>query len=87
MQRFVSYDLQCSDPDLYECYTCGYQYGKRIDETAEQGMNVLPTLSHAIVERGKKLLVEEAIRTGNVDQRFIPGEIKMERKRRRELGQ
>lgn len=86
MQRFVSYDLRESDPDFYECYSCGYQYGKRIDETAKPGLNVLPTLSHAIVEKGRKLLAEEAIRTGNVDQRFIPNEIKMERRRRRELG-
>lgn len=86
-REFVSYDNENSDPDFAECYTCGYQYGKIIDETAtDPSQRVRPRLDRAIVEAGRAKYVDQQRRMMQnlgLPEGGLPDDIRREYKRRR----
>ena len=52
-QEFISYDPRCESPGLFECESCGYQYGNSVDQTEEDpGKMVTEVLTPEIVAAG-----------------------------------
>lgn len=85
---FISYDLRLQDPDLFECISCGFQWGKSIDPTGvNPSQRVKRVLSEAVVKRGYERFLAQEVRRRNQAglPMQVPNEIRQEIARRRGL--